>query len=56
MFTGEISDWPGIDMMSAQHDGGCWQLPGSLGLQHEVVSCMPCTLFGSDLHPTMRVQ
>lgn len=21
MFTGEISEWPGIDMMSEQHDG-----------------------------------
>lgn len=26
MFHGEVSGWPGIDMMSAQHDGGCWQL------------------------------
>lgn len=23
MFTGEISEWPGIDMMSEQHDGEC---------------------------------
>jgi hypothetical protein len=25
MFHGEITDWPGIDMMSAQHDGGYLQ-------------------------------
>jgi hypothetical protein len=48
MFTGEISDWPGIDMMSAQHDGGCRQLPGSLRLQHGIMPCMPCSLYMFD--------
>ena len=51
MFTGEISDWPGIDMMSAQHDGECWQLHGSLTLQHAIMPCMSCSLYGVDLHP-----
>jgi hypothetical protein len=47
MFTGEISDWPGIDMMSAQHDGERRQLPGSLRLQHEIMPCMSCSLCGA---------